>query len=100
MRQPKIQLLVFDGCPLAEPARNALKAALASLGIYDFEEVNILDVATPEELRGWGSPTILVDGEDVMGNVKGEGIGCRVYAGPGGVPAPETIAAQVRSRRT
>jgi len=97
MAQPKIQLLVFHGCPLAEAARDSLSAALASLGTRDFEEIDILDEAAPAELRGWGSPTILVNGEDVTGNAKGEGVGCRVYDGPGGVPAPEYIAAKIRS---
>jgi hypothetical protein len=29
---PKIQLLTFAGCPLAEPARACLKAAMAETG--------------------------------------------------------------------
>ena len=50
-------------------------------------------------LRGWGSPTILVNGEDVVGNAKGEGVGCRVYDAPGGVPTPEYIATKIGSIR-
>lgn len=97
MTQPKIQLLIFDGCPLADAARTSLQTALASLGLRDFEEINILDAATPNELKGWGSPTILVEGEDLTRNAKGEGVGCRVYNTPNGVPSPQTIAKRIRS---
>ena len=101
MSQPKIQLLVFDGCPLADAARKALRTALESLGLHGFEEVDILDDNAPVELKGWGSPTILIDDHDVAGNEKGEAIGCRVYEGPDRVPTPQQIAAAIeRSMRT
>lgn len=96
MAKPRIQFLVFRDCPLAGAARGSLVTALAALGLRDFEEVDILDPATPDELRGWGSPTILVDGEDVTGNPKGEDVACRVYDTPDGVPAPETIAERIK----
>jgi hypothetical protein len=94
---PKIQLLIFQGCPLASAARKSLQKALALAGLRDFEEIDILDAATPDDLKGWGSPTILVDGNDVAGSGKGEAIGCRVYDGPDRVPAPEDIATAIRS---
>lgn len=96
MIYPKIQLLVFDGCPLADAARGSLRTALDSLGIREFEEIDLLDPATPDELRGWGSPTILVGGEDLIGDVKGNAVGCRVYDGKMRVPGPATIAEQIR----
>lgn len=96
MAQPKIQLLVFDGCPLAHAARNSLRAALESLGLQGFEEIDIGDANAPAELRRWGSPTILVDAHDVAGNEKGEAIGCRVYDGPDRVPTPGEIASAIR----
>jgi mercuric ion transport protein len=99
MSDPKIQLLVFDGCPLAEAARSSLHAALESLDSLDsldFEEIDLLDPSTPDELRDWGSPTILVNGDDVTDNAKGNGVGCRVYDGETGVPSPETIAKRIR----
>jgi hypothetical protein len=96
MSRPKIQLLIFDGCPLADAARRSLRTALDSLGSRDFEEVDLLDPGTSAELRGWGSPTILVGGEDVTGNAKGNGVGCRVYDSETRVPSPETIAEKVR----
>ncbi len=96
---PKIELLVFANCPLADAARASLKQALAELSITAYEEIDILDPATPDELRGWGSPTILVGGKDVTGAPKGDGVGCRVYQEPGRVPSLATIVASIRRER-
>ncbi|HEX9877883.1 MAG TPA: thioredoxin family protein [Gammaproteobacteria bacterium] len=92
-----VQLLSFDGCPLADNARNVLERALADCGMSRYQTIDILDPATPEELRAWGSPTILVNGEDVTGHPQGDGVGCRVYAGPGRVPDMESIVRRIRS---
>ena len=97
MHTPSIQLLIFEGCPLASAARTSLKKALTLVGLRDFEEIDLLDAATPDSLKGWGSPTILVDGNDVAGNKRGEAIGCRVYEGPEGVPPPEDIVTAIRN---
>lgn len=95
-QRPKIQLLVFEGCPLASAARQSLRKALAGLKLTDFEEVDLLGSSTPEDLKSWGSPTILIDGNDLVGAEKGAAIGCRVYAGPGKVPTPDEISAAVQ----
>jgi mercuric ion transport protein len=96
MASPKIQLLVFDGCPLAEAARSSLQTALDSLGLRDFEEIDLLGPSASDELQGWGSPTILVDGKELTGSMKGNAVGCRVYDDESGVPSPEVIAEQIR----
>ncbi len=98
-RALKVQLLVFQGCPLADAARASLKEALAALGIGAYEEIDLRDAATPTELRGWGSPTILVDGEDIAAGVKGDGVCCRVHPGRNQVPTPRQIAAAIERRR-
>ncbi|MBX2883875.1 MAG: hypothetical protein KTR32_28235 [Granulosicoccus sp.] len=92
-----IQLLVFEGCPMAEPARENLKEALTTCGIDTFEEIDILDSKSPEELRGWGSPTILVNGQDISGHKKGGGVSCRIYNMPGGVPDVQSIVNSLRN---
>ena len=94
--RPTVQLLVFKNCPLADAARSSLQKALAEVSIAGYEEIDILDPATPEELRGWGSPTILVGGEDVSSAPKGDSVACRVYAGPDRVPSPATIVASLK----
>lgn len=88
---PRIQFLAFDGCPLASAARRALDEAIASLGLGCYEIIDILDPETPEELKKWGSPTILVNGNDVTGGKPGDSVGCRVYAGSSKVPDTRTI---------
>lgn len=88
-----IQFLSFSDCPLAAPARKNLKTALADRGITDYEEIDILDPKVPEDIRSWGSPTILVNGRDVSGATKGHSISCRIYAYPDGVPDVKCIIA-------
>jgi hypothetical protein len=84
-RVTRIQLLSFEGCPNTDRARETLKAAIASAGIRaSIEEVDLNSAATPEPLRGWGSPTILVNGRDVGGQEGPSGAACRVYADKAG----------------
>jgi hypothetical protein len=92
----RVQFLAFDGCPLAEAARKALDEAVAASGLAGYEEIDILDPNTPEDIRGWGSPTILVNGDDVTGNAKGEGVGCRIYATESRVPEADLIVERIR----
>ena len=85
-----VQFLAFSGCPLAEPAKENLKKALAGTAT-EFEEIDLLDPDCPKDLPGWGSPTILVNGKDVTGQKKGNSVSCRIYNTPGGVPDVECI---------
>jgi hypothetical protein len=94
-----IQFLAFDGCPLADAARTNLEQALSDCGIGGFRTVDLLDPETPDELRGWGSPTILVNGVDVGGQDKGNGVGCRIYPGIEKVPSTAEIVARIRDIR-
>ena len=50
----QIELLVFEGCPNLEPARDLLQAGMASLGIAG--EVREIRVETPEAARQWALP--------------------------------------------
>ena len=76
----KVQLLTFPGCPNAAAARALLQRVMSSSGIdADIVEVNTGAPETPEGLRGWGSPTILVDGADVGGQKAPENPSCRLY---------------------
>ncbi len=78
----QIELLVFEGCPNLEPARELLQAGMASLGIAG--EVREIWVETPEAARQWefpGSPTLRVNGEDVapLPEAFEPALGCRTY---------------------
>jgi mercuric ion transport protein len=77
----RIQLLWFPGCPNVDAARSALREAMARAGIEaPVEEIDITAPSAPAELRGWGSPTILVDGADVTGEAgTAQASCCRVY---------------------
>jgi hypothetical protein len=92
----KIQLLYFVGCPHVEPARAALRAALVHEGLgADVEEIDVNAAGAPAWARGWGSPTILIDGEDVAGERGAGGSSCRLYAG--GAPSLDRIRAGLRA---
>lgn len=77
----KVELLYFAGCPNISMARKNLNDAFAKVGIAPkWDEVDLNNAETPEGLKGYGSPTILVDGKDVTGIVaEGESLSCRTY---------------------
>jgi hypothetical protein len=90
--------LVFDpGCPNVERARTALAAACREAGVPAvWTEWSSEDTGCPEHARNLGSPTVLVNGEDVAPGPHswapredGEGPRCRMYRdGDSIVPAP------------
>lgn len=91
MPRPNVQFLSFPGCPLASKARTELEKALAECGLDGYENVDVMAQQTAEELKAWGSPTILVNGKDVTGHQGGDGVGCRIYDSDIGVPDAQTI---------
>jgi hypothetical protein len=99
----KIQLVYFPGCPHIDAARTALHRELRALDLFvAIEEIDITAPSIPAELRHWGSPTILIEGQDVEGAAPGEDVAsCRLYAGETrGAPAGAAIrAALERARR-
>jgi hypothetical protein len=99
----KIQLLYFPGCPNVEATREVLRRSLRACGVPSpFEEIDITAPETPEPLRAWGSPTILVEGQDIAGE-RPAGSSCRLYRGaPGprpGVPPEAMIRAAIERSR-
>ena len=96
----RVQLLSFPGCPNADAAREALRRVLADRELPpNFEEIDVSAPDTPEQLRNWGSPTILVDGTDVADEGPA-GLSCRLYANDThrGVPSDEMIRRALCSR--
>ena len=94
----RIQFLFYKGCPWADDARESLEEALSECGLSTYEDIDIFDPKTPNELRDWGSPTILVNGEDVAGDPKGRNSPCRLY--PDGQPSTTSIVASINNART
>ena len=92
-----VELLHFPGCPHVGTARAQLRRAFAAVGLPSvWSEHDVTADDAPAHVRGYGSPTVLVDGRDVMGAVPVEGASCRVYAGsevPGAPPLEAIVAA-------
>lgn len=97
----KVQLLYFPGCPNVDAARETLKRALSATKTEaTIEEIDTSAPGTPEALRGWASPTVLVEGCDVAGGVPAGADCCRLYDSPvrGVPPMAEIRAALERAR--
>jgi hypothetical protein len=89
--------LVYDpDCPNVDLARAELVRALAEVGLEpSWRERRRGDADFPPELERFGSPAVLVDGEDVTGAAPATSSCCRVYDGARAPPA-ETIARALR----
>lgn len=87
---PPIALLFFPGCPHIEAARHQLRRACDVVGRpATWVELDVTAPDAPAHTRGFGSPTILVDGRDVTGAGPGAAASsCRVYAGTDVAGAP------------
>ena len=96
-----VDLIYALDCPNVSLARTNLLLAFARAGVRPkWSEHRIGDPEIPDRARGYGSPTILVDGRDVAGQPPSTDTCCRVYPGVTGwthAPAPEQIAAVLDS---
>ncbi len=102
----RVELLTTQDCPHAERAEAIARAALADNGHSPvIERVYVGDIDDAAGLGFRGSPTLRIDGLDVVRPPAGLPIntGCRLYPQPDGtldgvIPA-ETITAEVERRR-
>ncbi len=94
-----VELLWWEGCPSTERALQAVREALSELGMSDVD-VYTREIETDDDAReaGFvGSPTILIDGEDLVPAAAQETIGlsCRVYRRRDGrvspIPDPDDL---------
>jgi hypothetical protein len=94
-----VELLWWEGCPSTERALAAVREALSDLGLSDVE-VLTREIVTEGDARDTGfvgSPTILVDGADLVPAADEEQIGlsCRVYRRRDGrvspIPDPDDL---------
>ncbi|TDY02842.1 hypothetical protein [Thiohalophilus thiocyanatoxydans] len=100
-----IELVYEKTCPNIAGAREQLLRAFGEAGLTPrWREWEITDPAAPGHVHGYGSPTILVDGQDVSGaGVSGDDLCCRLYSQgetgrQQGVPAQADIVNALRSR--
>lgn len=79
-----IELIHFEGCPNVEATRENLGKALGTLGwASEWKEWDLEDSDTPDRVRRYGSPTVLVNGLDVSGTEEGSvGLACRADGAP------------------
>ena len=104
---PDIELLWWEGCPSTEVTLQSLRDALAELGLGE-TEVRLVEIRSDEQARATGftgSPTILLDGTDLVelaGSGGGQGtdvpmLTCRLYRRRDGrispTPDPQDIRA-------
>jgi len=85
---------VYDSeCPNVQAARGNMMRAFSRMGVpARWREHRIGDPEVPDRVRGYGSPSVLVDGLDVAGQAPTSDACCRLYSA-GGVPGVELIAA-------
>jgi hypothetical protein len=93
----RVELLVVEDCPNAEPARQVLRELLDSLG---WTQLQILETVVKDERgaasrRFLGSPSIRVNDVDPFADGSElPGLSCRVYrtaSGLRGTPDPDVL---------
>jgi hypothetical protein len=104
-RYVNVELLWWEGCPSTERALEAVRQSLDELGL-DAVEVQTREIRTDQdaEKTGFvGSPTILIDGVDLVPAAGEEPIGlsCRVYRRRDGrispLPDPDDLREALRA---
>jgi hypothetical protein len=106
-----VELLWWEGCPSTDRALSELRAALAEVGLP--EDVQMREIRSDEEAEAaafTGSPTILIDGAELMavlGRGAGDepaGLNCRVYVRRDGrvspTPDPQDLRDALRTLST
>ena len=101
-----VELLWWDGCPSHPEALAELERVLREEGVAtSVELVQVTSDAQAQRERFPGSPTIRIDGEDVITPRDAEpySLTCRVYRTRDGrispTPDPEDVRAAVRRAR-
>ena len=92
----KLEFQYFEGCPNHKKMDENLKGAIKGLeNKIDLKEVLVEDEATAKQVGFIGSPTLLINGEDVVGAAVPENpqLACRFY--PGGVPSSDFIRKKI-----
>jgi hypothetical protein len=94
IRDPTLQFLSFEGCPDAEAVRANLVEAAERLGLPGrIQSIDLRKLPPDDPRLCWGSPTVLVNGVDLMGQPppSRRSLSCRIYAG-GKPPGADEIA--------
>jgi hypothetical protein len=93
-----VELIFSPDCPNVELARGRLTEALSTLGrVPAWTEWNRESPAAPEYVRGYGSPTVLVDGRDVSASPASLADSCRVYPSEPGFDRAPSVRALIQA---
>ena len=80
---PVVELIYFKGCPNVESARANLRTALSEKGLTpEWREWDQTDDSAPARVKQYGSPTVLVDDEDVTGAESVAAMACTASGAP------------------
>jgi hypothetical protein len=84
MTSVQIDLVYDRACPHVDEARATIRAAIETVeSEIEWREWDREDSRTPAELRGYGSPTVLINGRDVVAagdeRTAANANSCRVY---------------------
>jgi hypothetical protein len=97
----RLEFQYFEDCPHHDTMRMNLYLALQGIeNNVELTEVQVADADTAARLGFRGSPTLLINGEDVEGMPAPEdaSLSCRFY--PNGVPSAEVIRRKVEEARS
>jgi hypothetical protein len=101
-----VELLWWEGCPSTPEALEQLDRILREEGVQT--DIDVVEVMSDEQARRErfpGSPTIRIDGQDIVPYAEGEpfSLTCRVYrlrdGRFSGTPDPEDVRQAVRRAR-
>lgn len=99
----QVEFIYEKTCPNIEPTRAQLVAAFDRLKLVPaWQEWEVGDSKAPAYVHGYGSPTILIDGVDLLGALPdSDDLSCRIYPNSpspnNGVPAIETIVTALQA---
>lgn len=94
----KIEVQYFNGCPNSPEMILRVKEAIkGSEEKIEYNEVLVESNELAEEIKFRGSPTVLIDGEDIEGRKEPESasLNCRVYEN--GLPSIDEIKEKILS---
>lgn len=103
MAAPPVELIYDRDCPNVTAARAQLLRAFTQAGLApQWREWERHDAHSPPYVRRYGSPTVLVDGQDVAAeDAQSDANCCRIYQDSGrlsGVPSLAVLGARLRAR--
>jgi mercuric ion transport protein len=99
----KIELIYDHDCPNADKAREIIRQAYKKVGVVtEWEEWERSAANSPDYVKKYGSPTILVNDQDVMPSAEISGTGsCRLYptedSGFQGIPPIDSVVQAIKN---